>query len=521
MTRGHRTKRRTGGAIVSRATARAALPPRAGKAGAGIVWFRQDLRLDDNPALRAAVKRGGPVLPVFIWAPEEEGRWPPGAASRLWLHDSLVSVNASLQQRGSELVIRRGPTLESLRSIIDRTRAATVYWNRRYEPAAAQRDAMIETALSAAGIECVTCNGNLLVEPWDIRTGTGAPYQVFTRYWRTWLRAAASPPPRPPPRRLPAPARRVASLAIADLALEPSRDWSRGIRAAWTPGERGGSAALKRFLRGRLNSYADDRDRMDLEATSRLSPHLHFGEISPGRVWHGVSDAAARAGGRLDRAAEKFLSELAWREFAHHLLHHFPWTTEAPLRESFREFPWRRDRAGLRAWQRGETGFPIVDAAMRQLWTTGWMHNRARMIVASFLVKDLLLPWQAGARWFWDTLVDADLASNTLGWQWCAGCGADAAPYFRIFNPVIQGRRFDPGGDYVRRWVPERAGVPRRSLHNPVATDGDGHSTSAVQLGRGYPAPIVNHAQARVRALEAFRSLRRRSAAPSRATLQR
>jgi deoxyribodipyrimidine photo-lyase len=287
-------------------------------------------------------------------------------------------------------------------------------------------------------------------------------------------------------------------------------DWAAGLRAAWTPGEAGAKDALARFLLEALPDYAEARDRMGVAGTSRLSPHLHFGEVSPRQIWHAAAALQWQGGkGGTARGAEKFVAEVGWREFAHHLLVHFPHTPDAPLRGEFARFPWREDPAARRAWQRGRTGYPVVDAAMRELWTTGWMHNRARMIVASFLVKDLLLPWQDGARWFWDTLVDADLASNTLGWQWTAGCGADAAPYFRVFNPVSQGTKFDGNGAYVRRWVPELARLPDGALHAPWDASPAELRAAGVSLGRDYPACIVDHAEARERALAALASLKR------------
>jgi deoxyribodipyrimidine photo-lyase len=474
-----------------------------------IVWFRNDLRVDDHPALRAAAERGGAVIPVYIWAPEEEGGWPPGAASRVWLHDSLRALDAALRERASRLTIARGPSAGALLRLAELTGADAVIWNRRYEPAAIKRDAAVAGSLLAARLQCDQFRGNLLYEPWEVRTGGGGPFQVFTPFWKACLKSgeplAATGPPRDlrPPRKWPR------GLPLPALGLEPSIDWASGIRAAWAPGEAGAMKQLRRFLSDAFEGYADGRNWPGEDGTSRLSPHLHSGEISIRRVREAIEARAARARGRLDRAAERFLAELGWREFAHHLLFHFPHTPRRPLRERFASFPWRRDRRALDAWKRGRTGFPIVDAAMRQLWTTGWMHNRARMIVASFLVKDLLLPWQLGARWFWDTLVDADLANNTLGWQWTAGCGADAAPYFRVFNPVAQGRTFDPDGAYVRLWVPELAGLPDRFIHEPAAAPGDVCAAAGIRLGREYPSPIVDHAAARTRALAAFRRIRR------------
>jgi deoxyribodipyrimidine photo-lyase len=474
-----------------------------------IVWFRLDLRLADHPALQAALGRGGPVIPVFIQAPEEESPWEPGAASRWWLHQSLRALDDDLRGLASRLVIRRGPTLETLRQLARQTGAGAVFWNRRYEPAVRRRDEAIQQALSAEGLEVGSFNGALLHEPESIKNRSGTPFQVFTPFWKHCL---AQPPPvvpLPSPRRLAAPARWPDSLALAALELEPKINWADGLRATWRPGEAGARLQLGRFLRQALRRYDENRNRPDLAGTSRLSPHLHFGEITPRQVWQAVRRQAESEGiPEKGWRGGQFLAELGWREFAHHLLHHFPHTPEQPLRAHFARFRWRHDAAGLKAWQQGQTGYPIVDAGLRELWATGWMHNRVRMIAASFLVKDLRMSWQDGARWFWDTLVDADLAQNTLGWQWTAGCGADAAPYFRIFNPVAQGEKFDPQGVYVRRWCPELARLPDRWVHRPWEAPLEVQAQAGIEWGRTYPERIVSHAIAREAALEAFARIR-------------
>jgi len=472
-----------------------------------LVWFRHDLRLDDHPALAAAARRGA-VVPVFIWAPEEEAPWEPGAASRWWLHHSLRALVAALDRAGAPLVIRRGPTLDALRDLARRFSATHVAWNRRYEPVVVKRDTMLKKTLAADGLEVESFNGSLLFEPVQVATKEGRPYQVFTPFWRALLSREEPAEPVAAPRRLPpADAGRAgpASLSVDDLGLLPAIDWADTMRRTWTPGAAGADGRLAAFLGDRVGAYAGDRDRPDREGTSRLSPHLHFGEISPRRVWHAVRAAVGgKPAARITGGAEVYLRELGWREFASHLLYHFPHTTDAPLRSDYARFPWADDPVGLRAWQRGRTGFPVVDAGMRQLWGSGWMHNRVRMIVASFLVKDLRVSWLEGARWFWDTLVDADLAANTLGWQWAAGCGADAAPYFRVFNPTSQGTKFDPQGDYVRVWVPELRRLPVGHIHEPAAADTAALVEAGLVLGRGYPEPIVDHAEARKRALEAL-----------------
>jgi deoxyribodipyrimidine photo-lyase len=478
--------------------------------GPSLVWFRCDLRLADNSALTAAVARGRPIVPLFIWSPEEEGLWQPGAASRWWLHRSLFALDEDLRKHRSRLIVNRGSTLEAFERLLKSTAADTVYWNRRYEPAVVQRDHRVERVLRAAGVEVETFPGNLLFEPAEILTKEGNPYRVFTPFWKACRARGRPREPLPEPSRLVPPARWPKSLEIAALQLEPEIDWAAGFREVWTPGPRGASRQLNRFRDEALSRYAVDRDRPDASGTSRLSPHLHFGEITPRQVSHALRRGSAKpaAARSLAAARAKYLAELGWREFAHHVLFHFPHTNDRPLRDDFKKFPWRRDARGLKAWQHGRTGFPIVDAGMRELWTTGWMHNRVRIIVASFLTKDLLISWREGARWFWDTLLDADLANNTLGWQWAAGCGADAAPFFRIFNPVLQGRKFDPEGIYVRRWVPELAALPHKFLHEPWQAPPDVLAASNVSLGRNYPRPIVNHAESRDAALAAFRSIR-------------
>jgi deoxyribodipyrimidine photo-lyase len=444
--------------------------------GFAVVWFRLDLRLSDNPALAAAAQSRRGVAPVFIWAPEEEGEWAPGAASRWWLHQSLKSLDASLQRHGLRLILRKGPSLDALRTLMRECGADSVFWNRRYEPAVRERDARVQQSLSSDGFCVETFDSALLCKPDDIKNTSGNPFLVFTPFWRVCQTAIPGLPPVPTPKlaitELPP------SKTLSEFGLEPTTDWAAGLRSAWRPGEPSAQQMLSQFVDEALEGYPEMRDYPAHKGTSRLSPHLHFGEISPRQVWSGCVK-------RNSAASRVFLRQLGWREFAHHLLYHFPETTLKPLRPQFSGFPWRRDPQKLRAWQIGHTGYPMVDAGMRELWETGWMHNRVRMIAGSFLVKDLLLPWTAGARWFWDTLVDADLANNTLGWQWVAGCGADAAPYFRIFNPESQARKFDPKGDYVGRWVPELDGAD-------------------------YPRQIVDHARARERALDAFAAIRRR-----------
>ena len=444
-----------------------------------LLWLRLDLRLADHPALCAAIARGGPVIPIFLWSPHEEGEWAPGAASNWWLHRSLQALQGSLERAGARLVIRRvphgGSSLEVLQALLRETGATAVYWSRRYEPLVTARDRLIKETLRTSGLEARSFNAALLAEPWDIENLSGKPFQVFTPFWRK-LRASIDPPaPLAAPKRIPAPDSWPVSETLDALGLQPRIPWDAGFTAVWKPGERGASDQLEQFLDSAVASYGEQRNLPGIRGTSRLSAYLHFGEISPRQVWH----VAARW------RDSQFMTEIGWREFAHHLLHHFPHTSNAPLRSEFARFPWREDAAGLEAWRRARTGIPLVDAGMRELWETGWMHNRVRMVVASFLVKNLRIHWLDGARWFWDTLVDADLASNTLGWQWTAGCGADAAPYFRVFNPVSQAEKFDAEGRYLQRWVPERNDPAR------------------------YPAPIVDLKTSREDALAAWEKIRR------------
>jgi deoxyribodipyrimidine photo-lyase len=475
-----------------------------------LVWFRQDLRLADNPALAAALKSGAPIVPVYIFAPQEEASWAPGGAARWWLHHSLSRLDADLRRCGSRLCLRSAAdSLRELQRLARQCGATRVVWNRRYEPAAVARDGRIKTALRAGGLETASFNGALLHEPWTVSTTSGGPFQVFSPFWRHCLELADPEPPLPAPQRIAAPTAWPASSDLSDLALLPRIGWSAGMQAAWTPGSGGAHAQLQQFLNDSWDDYPSGRDRPDLPATSRLSPHLHFGEIGPREVWHAVRRCAVMRGEHTGGRRSRFLTELGWREFAYHLLFHFPHTPERPLREKFANFPWKPSPQRLRAWQRGLTGYPLIDAGMRQLWQTGWMHNRVRMIAASFLIKDLLQPWGDGARWFWDTLVDADLASNTLGWQWVAGSGADAAPYFRIFNPTLQATRFDPKGTYVREWVPELARLPDEWIHQPWAASAPVLATAGVELGSTYPRPLIEHETARAEALAALASLKK------------
>lgn len=461
-----------------------------------LVWFRNDLRLADNPALTAALASGR-VVPVYVLDTETEGVRAPGAASRWWLHHSLASLDASLRALGSRLILRHGPAEAALADVAAACGATSVHWNRLYDAGARARDSRIKESFKARGVAAESHKASLLFEPWEVATQAGLPFKVFTPFWRACRALPPPGAPLPAPKALPAPEAWPTSDRLADWKLLPTApDWAGGLRARWTPGEAAAAARVGAFLDGTLAAYRTARDLPAIEGTSRLSPHLAFGEISPRQIWRAATGVGQSA------AVDKFLAEIGWREFGYNLLFHFGDLAERNFRPEFDGFPWREDTDALDAWQRGRTGYPIVDAGLRELWTTGWMHNRVRMIVASFLAKDLLIDWRHGERWFWDTLVDADPASNATGWQWVAGSGADAAPYFRVFNPVLQGEKFDPAGDYVRRWVPELAALPAEFIHRPWT------APRPPRAGL-YPARIVDHAVARDRALEAFRTIRK------------
>ncbi|MCF3627549.1 deoxyribodipyrimidine photo-lyase [Thalassospiraceae bacterium LMO-SO8] len=470
-----------------------------------IVWFRRDLRLADNPALARAAATGRPVVPVFILDEDTPGLRPPGGASRWWLHHSLAALTDDLAALGSRLILRRGAAGAVLDTLITETGADGVLWNRCYDKGSTARDTEIKAALRARGIGAESFNGALLAEPWEITTKAGGGYKVYTRFWQACRAAGDPPPPMAAPDSLAAPQVWPASDGLAAWGLTPrSPDWAAGFFDHWAPGAQGAEDRLGRFLNGTVAGYAAKRDFPGVAATSGLSAHLAWGDIGPRQVW-----AAAVKAAPLGQGRETFLKELVWREFAHHVLYHFPDLAERPMDGKFETFPWMPDDTLLAAWRRGQTGYPIVDAGMRELWATGTMHNRVRMVAASFLVKHLLQPWQAGEAWFWDTLLDADPASNPFNWQWVAGCGADAAPYFRIFNPILQGEKFDGAGDYVRRWVPEIAALPKKYIHAPWTAPMDVLADAGVALGRDYPAPVVDHKGARDRALAAFKSLKR------------
>lgn len=463
-----------------------------------LIWLRQDLRLADHPALAAAT---APAVVAFVLDPD--GPWQPGSAARWWLHHSLAALATDVACRGGRLILLKGSAVEEIPRLAQALGAQAVYWNRHWEPGEPARETALADRLRDLGIATRAFSADLLFEPGMVRTKDGTPFRVFTPFWRAALTLPPPPPPLPAPNILAAPPAHCANeVALGDLALLPTIAWYQGMAASWTPGEAGAKARLARFLDQSLTGYAAERDFPHRPATSMLSPHLAFGEISPRQIWHAVHSYPPGTG------ADTFLKEMGWREFSHSLMAAHPTLTHQPLAREFQSFPWADDPAAMRAWTQGQTGYPIVDAGMRQLWHTGWMHNRVRMIVGSFLVKDLLLPWQQGERWFHDTLVDANVANNAASWQWIAGCGADAAPYFRVFNPVLQGQKFDPNGQYVRQWLPELADLPDQFIHRPWEAPPVILAGAGIRLGRTYPAPLVDHAEARKRALAAYQSIK-------------
>ncbi len=477
---------------------------------ATLIWLRHSLRLRDNPALVDAAEHGA-VVPIFVWAPDEEGDWPPGAAAQWWLHQALQDLSEQLRERGSRLILRTGPTLEALREAARTSGAGRVVWNRRYEPNLAARDTAVREALEEEGIETQAFESQILHDPDAVETTSGGPYHVFTPFWKkvrkeSLLRTGAplDVPDLPSPETWPS-SEPLDALGLAS-GTNGEADRSGSLHASWTPTVAGAHDRLDYTLQQVIGDYDTTRDRPDEDGTSQLSPFLHHGHLSPRQVWHKVKTWADATGRHDD--ARPLLRQVVFREFAYHWLHHYPDTPTETYRDKFHDFPWRDAAAALDRWKEGRTGYPIVDAGMRQLLETGWMHNRVRMIVASFLTKDLMIHWRHGARWFWNRLVDADLASNTFNWQWTAGCGADAQPFFRIFNPVSQSERHDPSGDYIRRYVPELEPLPDDVLHAPWQASDARLEALGVTFGTDYPRPMVDHAEAREQALAAYETVK-------------
>ncbi|MBO1074263.1 cryptochrome/photolyase family protein [Roseomonas marmotae] len=479
----------------------------SGSLSPAILWFRDDLRLSDNPPLHAAAAQ--PVLPVYVLDDDGAGTWAAGGAQRWWLHHSLAALTDSLRQRGVELLLLRGRAERLIPELAARLGAPAVNATASVAPWARRRDAAVAEALGRQG-RALLLHNPLLADPDRLRTGQGKPYSVYTPFARAVMNLGEPPPPIPAPDALRGTGRDIQGLALDELGLlprAPNPDWARAFHDLWQPGEAGARARLEAFLEDALGDYPEGRNRPGEDGSSRLSAHLRWGEISPRQVWHAARDAGLPA-----TATQAFLKEILWREFAQHMLWHRPEMPEQPLHASYAYFPYRRDAGTQRAWRRGITGYPLVDAGMRQLWRLGWMHNRVRMICASFFIKHLLQPWQDGAAWFWDTLVDADLASNAFNWQWVAGCGADAAPFFRVFNPILQGESFDPRGEYVRHFVPELARLPDKWLHRPWEAPAEVLRTAGLRLGEDYPLPVIDHATGRARALEALAEMRKAAA---------
>ncbi|MDZ7803985.1 deoxyribodipyrimidine photo-lyase [Thiohalophilus sp.] len=462
-----------------------------------ILWFRQDLRLHDNPALQAALADAERIIPLYIH--DDTTAWAPGAASRWWLHHSLTALADQLKQRGSRLILRTGESTGVVQQLIDETGAEAVYCNRIYEPARLKRDKQQHRQLNDNGITFSVYQGNLLREPDTVHNQSGQPYKVFTPFYKCYLREGWDNHIYKTPGQLPGVSTRIKSEKIADLELLPTIGWDSGFVDHWQPGEAGAWKQLRRFLHDDLADYHQARDVPSLQGTSCLSPHLHFGEISVRAILAELDRQGLRKQG------EGFIRELIWRDFAHSVLFHFPHTTDKPFDTRFDNFKWKQSKKLLQAWQQGQTGYPIVDAGMRELWHTGYMHNRVRMIVASFLTKNGMQHWKKGAEWFWDTLVDADLAANSMNWQWVAGCGVDAAPYFRIFNPVTQSQRFDKQGLYIRQWVPELTHLPNKHIHEPWKAPDEVQQAAECIIGEDYPKPILDLKATREAALEAYK----------------
>ncbi|PEV58740.1 deoxyribodipyrimidine photolyase [Bacillus cereus] len=468
-----------------------------------IVMFQKDFRLYDNPALFEAVQ-SGEVLPVYV----QDETFSIGSAAKWWLHHAIIDVQKQLKALGSTLIIRKGNTQEEILSLIKQLDITAVYWNSCYDPDRLKSNQKMKMILEDKGIICKGFNSHLLLEPWIIKKKDNTEYKVFTPFYNAFQKQV-----------IPKPISRVqsikwgnslpASLSVSELHLLPTIPWTSHMEAIWDPTEEGAYKTFKKFFSSKLVSYSEGRDFPDQNVHSMLAPYLSFGQISVKLMFHYlINKSTERQCSLFEKQVNSFIRQLIWREFSYYLLYHYPFTVYKPLNKSFEHFPWNKEEELLRVWQKGETGYPFIDAGMRELWQTGFMHNRARMAVASFLVKHLLIPWQEGAKWFMDTLLDADIANNTMGWQWVAGSGADASPYFRIFNPITQGEKFDKNGEYIRRWVPELRDIPNKYIHKPWEAPEHILQKSNIKLGNTYPYPIVDHKAARERALCAYKNMK-------------
>jgi deoxyribodipyrimidine photo-lyase len=473
-----------------------------------LIWFRQDLRLTDNQAFFEACKNSNNITAIYIHDETPPIR-PLGGASKWWLHHSLASLQNDLAEYGINLVIKTGNSLEVLQGLFDQKTFNTIYWNRLYEPYYTARDAKIKDSLKAQNINVQSFNGSLLTEPWVVKNGSGEYFKVFTPYYKSCLANHQPPEPLAKPEVKKYQTKNIAGISLQSLDFLPTKpNWATGFNTYFTVGEAGAKQRFLDFLDNKIEHYGEKRDYAGEDFTSKISPHLHFGEISPNLIYYACRQEQ-ELNGHKSKGVEKFVAEIYWREFSYNLLYNYPNLPEQNFRADFNNFPWLEDAEALKKWQKGQTGYPIVDAGLRELWHTGWMHNRVRMIVGSFLTKDLVQHWKHGENWFWDCLVDADAASNAASWQWVAGSGADAAPYFRIFNPITQGEKFDANGDYVRKWCPELKHLPNEFIHCPWKAPELVLRAANVQLGKNYPKPIVDHAKSRDIALNAFASIKK------------
>lgn len=461
-----------------------------------LVWFRRDLRLEDNPALAVAIESGAEILPVYIHGIESPAQLSEGGASKWWLHHALQDVDAGLKGCGGALHLVADRNIEdALLGLVERYKIDAVFWNRRYQPEAIELDKQIKHKLVECGVEVKSFNGSVLNEPHTVQNKSGRPYQVFTPFWKHCRDIEVPKPCKV--NLLEARFLKLSGKTLSELGLLPDIDWDRGFYDVWKPTRQAGLGRLMNFSTEAVHGYEKSRDMLSIDGTSCLSPYLHFGQLGVREIYHRLKDGG-------EGVMNGYIRQLYWRDFAHHLIYHFPHSVSRSLRPEYEQFPWTHSEAKIERWRQGKTGYPVIDAAMRQLWQTGWMHNRARMVVGSFLVKHLLQDWQSGAEWFWDTLVDADLPNNTMGWQWVAGCGADAAPYFRVFNPLTQAKKFDPDGEYVRRYIPELAEIPGAKIHEPWSLSEGELRQCGVRLGENYPERMIDLNEGREKALAAY-----------------